>query len=85
LNAAWTSTVRLLKIYASDPMVGRDVRTRISIDTRNEPLLPGPAGARIVVVDISANGTLIYGLFHGAVTGVNAPDTKRPDPDKHVR
>ena len=35
--------VRPLKIYASDPMVGLDVRTRISIDTRNEPLLPGPA------------------------------------------
>jgi|SoiMethySBSTD1v2_1073268.scaffolds.fasta_scaffold00306_63 hypothetical protein len=52
--------VRPLKIYASDPMVGLDVRTRISIDTRNEPLLPGPAGARIVVIDYDATHDCFY-------------------------
>jgi len=52
--------VRPLKIYASDPMVGRDVRTRISIDTRNEPLRPGPAGARIVVIDYDATHDCFY-------------------------
>jgi hypothetical protein len=52
--------VRPLKIYASDPMVGRDVRARISIDTRNEPLRPGPAGARIVVIDYDATHDCFY-------------------------
>jgi hypothetical protein len=52
--------VRPLKIYASDPMVGRDVRTRISIDTRNEPLRPGPAGSRIVVIDYDSTQDCFY-------------------------
>lgn len=44
-------SVRPLKIYAFDPMLASDPRTRISVDTRNEPLGPGPAGGRIVVID----------------------------------
>src|SRR5213595_3513471 len=52
--------VRPLKIYAFDPMIGLDPRTRISVDTRNEPLLPGPHGRRIMVVDYDAAHQTFY-------------------------
>jgi hypothetical protein len=42
---------RPLKVYAIDPMLGREAGNRISIDVPNEPLTPGPAGERIEVID----------------------------------
>src|SRR5687768_2293672 len=52
--------VRPLKIYAFDPMVGLDRRTRVSVDTRNEPLQPGPMGARIAVIDYDISEDCYY-------------------------
>lgn len=43
---------RNLRIYASDPMAGRQARYRISIDIENEPeLRPGPQGEVVEVID----------------------------------
>lgn len=43
---------RPLKIFASDPMAGRMVGNRVTIDIPNEDhLAPGPSGERIEVVD----------------------------------
>jgi hypothetical protein len=78
--------VRPLKIYASDPMVGRDVRTRISIDTRNEPLRPGPAGARIVVIDYDATHKCFYApvdLDDSAILMQGGIDHSESDPRFH--
>lgn len=44
-------TRRPLKIYSSDPMAGRLVGNRITIDVPYEPLMAGPAGSRVAVVD----------------------------------
>jgi hypothetical protein len=67
-------------------MVGRDVRTRISIDTRNEPLLPGPAGARIVVIDYDATHDCFYkpvDLDDPAVLMEGGIDHSESDPRFH--
>jgi hypothetical protein len=42
---------RPLKIFAFDPMLGRNPLTSISVDVTNEPLKPGPVGSRVRVVD----------------------------------
>ncbi len=52
--------VRPLKIYAFDPMIGLDRRTRISVETRNEPLQRGPLGARIAIVDYDSSLDCFY-------------------------
>jgi hypothetical protein len=52
--------VRPLKIYAFDPMDGRDSITRISVDTRNEPLTSGPLGARIAIIDYDSHHRCFY-------------------------
>ena len=52
--------VRPLKIYAFDPMVGLDRRTRVSVETRNEPLQQGPLGERIAVVDYDGTFDCFY-------------------------
>jgi hypothetical protein len=52
--------VRPLKIYAFDPMDGRDSITRISVDTRNEPLRSGPFGPRIAVIDYDGHNRCFY-------------------------
>jgi hypothetical protein len=42
---------RPLKIFASDPMLGRTAGNRVTVEIANEPLLPGPQGSRIEVID----------------------------------
>jgi len=42
---------RPLKIFASDPLLGRTFGNRARIDVVNEQLKPGPAGSRIEVID----------------------------------
>jgi hypothetical protein len=42
---------RPLKIFAFDPMLGRDSADTISVDIANERLAPGPTGSRVRVVD----------------------------------
>jgi hypothetical protein len=46
---------RPLKIFATDPMLGRTVGNRITIDVANERLMPGPQGSRIEVIDYDGN------------------------------
>ena len=42
---------RSLKIFAFDPMLGLRASNRIAIDVANEPLLPGPRGERVEIID----------------------------------
>jgi hypothetical protein len=50
--ATKTPARRRLRIYASDPMTGRQARYRIAIDIENEPTLdPGPRGDILEVID----------------------------------
>lgn len=43
--------VRPLKVYAIDPSAGNFVGNRMTVEVRWEPLQPGPAGSKVVVVD----------------------------------
>ncbi len=45
---------RPLKIYASDPMTGRNLGNRARVDVENEDLKPGPSGQRLMVIDYNA-------------------------------
>ena len=51
---------RPLKIYASDPMTGRNLGNRARVDVENEALQPGPIGERIMVVDYNATTDKFY-------------------------
>jgi hypothetical protein len=52
---------RPLKIYASDPMIGRNLGNRARVDIENEEALrPGPSGERISVVDFNASTGKYY-------------------------
>lgn len=42
---------RPLKIFAFDPMRGRDPLTAITVEVENERLAPGPSGSRVRVAD----------------------------------
>ena len=50
---------RPLKIFSTDPMLGRTAGNRITIDIANEGLNPGPLGKRIVVIDYCANYQIV--------------------------
>ena len=78
--------VRPLKIYAFDPMEGRNSATRISVDTRNEPLDIGPHGARIQVIDYDARQRCFYApvdLNDPAVLMQGGIDHSESDPRFH--
>lgn len=52
---------RPLKIYAADPMTGRNnIGNRARVDVENEDLLPGPQGERLMVVDYNATTGKYY-------------------------
>jgi hypothetical protein len=51
---------RPLKIYAFDPMLGRAPFSTLTVEIANEPLRPGPAGARIRVVDYDGGSRCFY-------------------------
>jgi hypothetical protein len=53
-------TRRPLKIFSSDPMSGRTVGNRISIEIANEKLLAGPQGLRVEVIDYDATHDRFY-------------------------
>src|SRR4051812_6041306 len=78
--------VRPLKIYAYDPMEGRNSATRISVDTRNEPLAVGPYGARIQVIDYDTRHRCFYtpvDLNDPAVLMQGGIDHSESDPRFH--
>jgi len=56
---------RPLKIFASDPMQGRAVGNRTTIEIGNEKLMPGPFGSRIEVVDY--DGSISGGRYYQPV------------------
>src|SRR5436309_8036864 len=77
---------RPLKIFASDPMLGRTAGNRVTIDVTNEPLQPGPQGARTEVVDYDGG----YGRFYPpvdlndpAILMNNGLDPSESDPRFH--
>lgn len=51
---------RPLQIFAFDPMVGRTIRNRLVLEVRNEPLLPGPQGSRVQVIDYDGTTRALY-------------------------
>jgi len=51
---------RPLKIFSTDPMLGRTAGNRISIDIANEPLQPGPVGSRLEVIDYDGGHDRFY-------------------------
>jgi hypothetical protein len=51
---------RPLKIYSSDPLVANGAATVAQITVPNEPLTPGPAGRRLVVVDYDTTNKRYY-------------------------
>lgn len=78
--------VRPLKIYAYDPMEGRNSATRISIDTRNEPVAVGPHGARVQVIDYDTKHHCFYtpvDLNDPAVLMQGGIDHSESDPRFH--
>jgi hypothetical protein len=78
--------VRPLKIYAFDPMIGLDRRTRISVETRNEPLNEGPLGERISVVDYDSTFDCFYvpvDLDDPAILMQGGIDPSESDPRFH--
>ncbi|HUM02298.1 MAG TPA: hypothetical protein VL084_08430 [Thermoanaerobaculia bacterium] len=51
---------RLLRVFATDPMRGDAAGNRITISVANEPLKPGPEGARLSVVDYDGGSGRYY-------------------------
>jgi hypothetical protein len=51
---------RPLRIFATDPMLGRTAGNRISVSVDNERLSPGPCGSRISVIDYDATQRRYY-------------------------
>jgi hypothetical protein len=60
LNPIEAPVRRPLKIYAFDPMLGRAPFSTLTVEVANEPLHPGPAGARVRVVDYDGGGRCFY-------------------------
>ncbi|HYG35927.1 MAG TPA: hypothetical protein VEC99_14140, partial [Clostridia bacterium] len=77
---------RPLKIFATDPMLGRTVGNRISMDIGNEPLLSGPAGGRIEVIDYDSTKDRFYpavDLNEAAILLQGGLDPTEADPRFH--
>lgn len=51
---------RPLKIFATDPMAGRSLGNRISIEVANEPCTAGPVGERVAVIDFDGAHRCYY-------------------------
>ena len=51
---------RPLRIFALDPMVARGGANRVTLEVRNELLLPGPQGDRVQVIDYDTARKVFY-------------------------
>ena len=82
-----TQTVRRpLKIFATDPLLGRTFGNRARIDVANENLQPGPAGPRVEVIDYDGAGDCFYDavdLNNAAVLMQGGLDPSESDPRFH--
>jgi hypothetical protein len=77
---------RPLKIFATDPMAGRSLGNRISIDVANEPCTPGPVGERVAVIDYDGAHKCYYppvNLNDGAILMQGGLDPAESDPRFH--
>jgi hypothetical protein len=59
-NGITQAARRPLKIFASDPLLGRTFGNRARIDVSNEPLTPGPIGRRLEVIDYDGAQKAFY-------------------------
>jgi hypothetical protein len=76
---------RPLQIFAFDPMLGRS-GGRLTLSVQNEPLLPGPQGNRIQVIDYDASSKTLYApvdLDDPAVLMTDGLDPSESDPRFH--
>jgi len=82
-----TQTVRRpLKIFATDPLLGRTFGNRARIDVANENLQPGPIGPRVEVLDYDGAGDCFYepvDLNNPAVLMQGGLDPSESDPRFH--
>jgi hypothetical protein len=77
---------RPLKIFASDPMLGRTAGNRLTIDVANEFLGAGPVGKRIVVIDYDGGHQRFYppvNLNDPAILMQGGLDPTESDPRFH--
>lgn len=77
---------RPLKIFASDPMLGKTVGNRARVDIENETLTPGPCGERIRVIDYNASTGHQYepvNLDHPSILMTSGLDPSESDPRFH--
>ena len=77
---------RPLKIFSTDPMLGRTAGNRITIDIANEGLNPGPLGKRIVVIDYDGGHNRFYppvNLNDPAILMQGGLDPTESDPRFH--
>jgi hypothetical protein len=77
---------RRLRIYATDPMVGRQARYRVTIDVDNELLRPGPSGDVVEVIDYDGVHKRYYSavnLDDPALLMNNGLDPSESDPRFH--
>src|SRR5262245_1408556 len=77
---------RPLKIFASDPLLGRTFGNRARIDVVNEALGPGPAGARLEVIDYDGAQKCFYtpvDLDHPAILLQGGLEPSEADPRFH--
>jgi hypothetical protein len=51
---------RSLQIFAFDPMIARTERRRLTLQVKNEPLLPGPCSRRVHVIDYDGSARVLY-------------------------
>jgi hypothetical protein len=81
-----TGPRRFLKIFASDPMLGKTSGNRLVVDVMNESLTPGPAGARVKVVDYDGARRRYYepvDLDHPDVLHNRGLEPSESDPKFH--
>src|SRR5262245_18051997 len=77
---------RPLKIFASDPLLGRTFGNRARIDVANERLTPGPVGTRVEVIDYDAAQKCFYSavnLDHPAILMQGGLEPSESDPRFH--
>jgi hypothetical protein len=79
-------TARPLKVYAFDPTRGRALGNFMTVATRYEPLLPGPVGKHLAVIDYDATNKRYYypvDLEDPAVLIRGGLDPSEADPQFH--
>ncbi|MGH3118462.1 MAG: hypothetical protein ACRDQ2_15380, partial [Gaiellales bacterium] len=77
---------RPLKIFASDPLLGRTFGNRARIDVANERLTAGPVGTRVEVIDYDGAQKCFYSpvdLDHQAILMQGGLEPSESDPRFH--